>query len=94
MELHGFRNYAWMAKQHFGESTFAFVLRLLMTAAATALCDDHPALRLRWLLRFAIQGRTGRSGTSRRTNGETSSLKGCPQLASDRKGDRQDRRCG
>jgi GT2 family glycosyltransferase len=58
--IHGFRNYAWIAKHYAHEPLVAFSLRLIAAVVLTILCDDRPALRLWWLIRFALQGRTGR----------------------------------
>jgi GT2 family glycosyltransferase len=51
------RNFAWVMKRYGAESLPRSLLRLIVIAAVTAVCDDHPLLRLRWLFAFYLQAR-------------------------------------
>ena len=58
--LCGLRNYIWMKREYEGQSALSAVGTALQFIAKHLLVDGEPLLRVRWILRFAWDGRRGR----------------------------------
>ena len=58
--LCGLRNYIWMKREYEGQSSLSAVGTTLQFLAKHLLVDGEPLLRVRWILRFAWDGRRGR----------------------------------
>jgi GT2 family glycosyltransferase len=57
--LCGIRNYVWLKKRHEGESALGAAGTTAQFMLKALLYDDRPLSRLRWLARFARDGRRG-----------------------------------
>ena len=58
--LCGLRNYIWMKRRYEGQSAISAAGTTLQFVTKHALVDDRPLLRIRWILRYARDGRRGR----------------------------------
>jgi len=57
--LCGLRNYIWMKREYEGQSSLSAVGTTLQFLAKHLLVDGEPLPRVRWILRFARDGRRG-----------------------------------
>ena len=61
--LCGIRNYLWVKREYEHQSALSAVGTTLQFVVKHALWDDRPATRVRWIVRFARDGRRGRFRT-------------------------------
>jgi GT2 family glycosyltransferase len=60
MPLCGLRNYLWTKREYEGQSGLSAVGTTLQFIAKHVLVDDRPWSRVRWIVRYARDGRRGR----------------------------------
>ena len=60
MNLCGLRNYLWTKRAYERQSALSAVGTTAQFVAKHVLIDDHPLARIRWIVRFARDGRAGR----------------------------------
>ena len=60
MNLCGLRNYLWTKKEYEGQGPLSAAGTTLQFIAKHVLLDDRPLTRVRWIVRFARDGRAGR----------------------------------
>jgi len=58
--LCGLRNYLWIKREYEGQGTLSAVGTTLQFVVKHVLYDDRPLPRIRWIVRFARDGRRGR----------------------------------
>ncbi len=58
--LCGMRNYIWMKREYEGQSALSATGTTLQFMVKHLLYDDQPLWRMRWIVRFARDGRSGR----------------------------------
>jgi GT2 family glycosyltransferase len=58
--LCGLRNYLWIKREYEGQGTLSSIGTTLQFVVKHVLYDDRPLRRIRWIVRFARDGRRGR----------------------------------
>jgi GT2 family glycosyltransferase len=58
--LFGIRNYVWLKREHEGQGALSAAGTALQFMVKHGLWDDRPLTRIRWIARFARDGRRGR----------------------------------